>query len=114
VPWLDHALDAVAMPAIIAGAVASAAVFIISAVALGRGGHPRRRRRSGGAGRDGLARLKSALFTGGFGNFVVALLELTGAILLSLLAILAPALVLVALALTAWLLARIIRPRRST
>lgn len=117
VPWLDHALDAVATPAaVIAGAVASAAVFIDlppvvrwgAAVILGGGAA------AAVQAATVLARLKSTLFTGGFGNIVVALLELTGATLLSLLAILAPALVLVALALTAWLLARIIRPRRRT
>jgi hypothetical protein len=57
-------------------------------------------------------RLKSTLFTGGAGNFVVALLELAGAALLSLLAILAPVLVLLALVLLACLLARGIRRRR--
>jgi VIT1/CCC1 family predicted Fe2+/Mn2+ transporter len=59
-----------------------------------------------------LARLKSTLFTGGFGNLAVALLELAGAALLSLLAILAPVLVLLVLAALAWLLARIVRVRR--
>lgn len=116
VPWLDHFLDAVATPAaVVAGVVASAAVFVDlppvvrwgAAVILGGG--------AAGAVQAGtvLARLKSSLFTGGAGNIVVALLELAGAALLSLLAILAPLLVLVALVLMAWLLARIVRKRRS-
>jgi len=54
----------------------------------------------------------TALLTGGVGNAVLALLELAGATLLSLLAILAPALVLFALALLPWLLARIVRGRQ--
>ena len=115
IPWLDHLLDAVATPAaVVAGVVASAAVFVDlppvvrwgAAVILGGG--------AAGAVQVGtvLARLKSTLFTGGAGNIAVALLELAGATLLSLLAILAPALVLLALALLAWLLARVVRARR--
>lgn len=116
VPWLDHALDTLATPAAVAaGVVASAAVFVDlpplarwgAAVILGGG--------AAGAVQAGtvLARLKSALLTGGLGNAAVALLELGGAALLSLLAVLAPALVLVALAALAWLLARVARGRRS-
>jgi hypothetical protein len=115
VPWLDHLLDAVATPAaVVAGVVASAAVFVDlppvlrwgAALILGGG--------AAGAVQAGtvLARLKSTLLTGGAGNVVVALLELAGAALLSLLAILAPALVLLALALLTWLLARVVRARR--
>ena len=115
VPWLDHLLDAIATPAAVAaGVVASAAVFVDlppvvrwgAAVILGGG--------AAGAVQAGtvVARLKSTLFTGGAGNVVVALLELAGAALLSLLAILAPALVLLALVLLAWLLARAVRRRR--
>jgi hypothetical protein len=98
----------------VAGVIASAAVFVdlppavrwIAAVVLGGG--------AAGAVQAGtvLARLKSALFTGGAGNFVVALLELAGAALLSLLAILAPLLVLVALVFLFWVAARIARAKR--
>ena len=116
-PWLDHLLDAIATPAaVVAGVVASAAVFVDfpplvrwgAAVILGGG--------AAGAVQAGtvLARLKSTLFTGGAGNVVVALLELAGAALLSLLAILAPALVLLALVMMAWFFVRIVRTRRST
>lgn len=115
-PWLDHLLDAIATPAaVVAGVVASAAVFVDfpplvrwgAAVILGGG--------AAGAVQAGtvLARLKSTLFTGGAGNIVVALLELAGAALLSLLAILAPALVLLALVVMAWFFVRIVRKRRS-
>lgn len=115
VPWLDHLLDAVATPAaVVAGVVASAAVFVDippvvrwgAAIILGGG--------AAGAVQAGtvLARLKSTLFTGGFGNIGVALLELAGAALLSLLAILAPAFVLLALAVMTWSLVRLVRARR--
>lgn len=114
VPWLDHLLDAVATPAaVVAGIVASAAVFVElppplrwgAAVILGGG--------AAGAVQAGtvLARLKSALVTGGAGNVLVAAAELAGAALLSLLAILAPALVLLALALLGWGAFRLARRR---
>jgi len=115
VPWLDHLLDTLATPAaVVAGVLASAAVFVDlppavrwgAAVILGGG--------AAGAVQAGtvLARLKSSLFTGGAGNIAVALLELAAAALLSLLAILAPLLVLIALALLAWPLARLARRGR--
>lgn len=115
VPWLDHLLDAIATPAAVAaGVVASAAVFVDlppmvrwgAAVILGGG--------AAGAMQAGtvIARLKSTLFTGGAGNIIVALLELAGAAALSVLAILAPALVLLVLALLTWLFARVFRARR--
>jgi hypothetical protein len=115
VPWLDHLLDTLATPAaVVAGVVASAAVFVDfppavrwgAAMILGGG--------AAGAVQAGtvLARLKSSLFTGGAGNIAVALLELAAAVLLSLLAILAPLLVLIALALLTWGLVRLARRRR--
>jgi len=115
VPWLDHLLDTLATPAaVVAGVLASAAVFVDlppavrwgAAVILGGG--------AAGAVQAGtvLARLKSSIFTGGAGNIAVALLELAAAALLSLLAILAPLLVLIALALLAWPLARLARRGR--
>jgi hypothetical protein len=116
VPWLDHLLDAIATPAaVVAGVVASAAVFVDlppavrwgAAVILGGG--------AAGAVQAGtvLARVKSTVFTGGAGNIGVALLELAASALLSLLAILAPLFVLIALALVTWSLARVARRRRS-
>ena len=93
VPWLDHLLDILATPAaVIAGVVASAAVFVDLpplvrwSVAL-----------VGGGAAAGLVqgatvalRLKSSAFTGGLGNPVLATGELAGSALLSLLAILIP------------------------
>jgi hypothetical protein len=116
VPWLDHLLDTLATPAaVVAGVVASAAVFVDlppalrwgAAIVLGGG--------AAGAVQAGtvVARLKSALFTGGAGNFVVAIVELAGAAALSLLAVLAPLLVLAPLALIAWGLVRLARRRRG-
>jgi hypothetical protein len=115
VPWLDHLLDTLATPAaVVAGVVASAAVFVDlppavrwgAAVILGGG--------AAGAVQAGtvLARLKSSLFTGGAGNIAVAIIELAAAALLSLLAILAPLLLLIVLALLAWALARVARRRK--
>jgi hypothetical protein len=93
IPWLDHLLDLLASPAaVIAGALASAAVvtdlppLLRFAVAVVGGG--------GAAamvqGATVLARLKSTATTGGLANPLVALAELAGSILTSVLAILAP------------------------
>ena len=104
VPALDHALDAIATPlAVVAGIVVSAALFtdmpgyLRWALALIAGGG------SAGLvqGATTLLRLKSGLLTGGLGNPLVALAELAGALILALLALLAP---LLALALTAGLM----------
>ncbi len=103
VPLLDHALDAIATPlAVVAGVVVSAALFIdmpgwlrwLLAVLAGGG--------SAGLvqGATTLLRLKSGLLTAGLANPLVALVELVGALLLALLALLVP---LVALALAAGL-----------
>jgi hypothetical protein len=94
VPWLDHALDALATPAsLLAGTVAVAAVFgdvppllrwTVAAIA--------------GGGTAGLvqgasvaARATSTLATGGLGNAAVAAAELTGAAVTSLVSLLLPA-----------------------
>jgi hypothetical protein len=94
VPWLDHALDALATPAsLVAGTVAVAAVFgdvspllrwTVAAIA--------------GGGTAGLvqgasvaARATTAMVTGGLGNVVVAGMELCGAALTSLVSLLIPA-----------------------
>jgi hypothetical protein len=94
VPWLDHALDALATPAsLLAGTVAVAAVFgdvspllrwTVAAIA------------GGGAaglvqGASVAARATSAMATGGLGNVVVAAAELGGAAVTSLVSLLAPA-----------------------
>ncbi len=101
VPALDHALDAIATPlAVVAGVVVSAALFTdmpgwlrwLLAVLAGGG--------SAGLvqGATTLLRVKSGLLTAGLANPLVALVELAGALLLAVLALLVP---LVALALAA-------------
>jgi hypothetical protein len=93
VPALDHALDAIATPvAVCAGVILSAALFthmpgyLRWTLAIIAGGG------SAGLvqGATAVLRLKSGLITGGVGNPLVALAELAGALLLALLALLAP------------------------
>jgi len=93
VPWLDNIMDAIASPvSVIAGTIAAASLitdippalkWTISIIA--------------GGGIAGLfqgatvaLRAKSSLFTGGFGNFVVASLELVASAIVSILSILVP------------------------
>jgi hypothetical protein len=120
VPWLDHLLDALATPAaVIAGVLASAAVFVDLppfvrwGVALMGGGT------AAGLiqGATVVLRLKSSAFTGGLGNPLLATAELAGSALVSLLAILLPVVglfLLVALMVTTFRLSgRILFGRRS-
>lgn len=98
VPWLDQLLDVVATPAaVLAGMVAAASVVVDlppllkwSAVLV-----------AGGAagmtqGATVLTRLKSTTLTGGTGNPIVAMLELVGAVLTSVLAIFLPLVTVIA------------------
>jgi hypothetical protein len=96
VPWIDHLLDTVATPAaIVAGTVATASVatdmspllkWTLAAIAGG-----------GVAGAvqatTVVTRGASTLTTGGLGNWLVATLELAGSVVTSMLAFLAPPLV---------------------
>ena len=93
IPWLDHALDVVATPtAIVAGVLASAAVMtdlpapVKWGLAVIAGG--------GAAGivqgATVLARLKSAVTTGGLANPIVAAAEMSGSVLTAVLAIAMP------------------------
>lgn len=99
VPWLDHALDAVATPAaLVAGILASAAVITDLPPLLKWGAAL-----VGGGGVAGLIqgtsvlfRLKSTTLTGGVANPVVATAELIGATGTALLAIFLPLLCLAA------------------
>lgn len=99
VPWLDHALDAVATPAaLVAGVLASAAVITDLPPVLKWGAAL-----VGGGGVAGLIqgtsvlfRLKSTTLTGGVANPVVATAELIGATGTALLAIFLPLLCLAA------------------
>jgi uncharacterized protein DUF4126 len=101
VPWLDHLLDILATPAaVIAGIVASAAVFVDVpplvrwSVALIGGGT------AAGLvqGATVLLRLKSTALSAGLANPVVSTGELAGAVLASVLAIVLPAVCLILLA----------------
>jgi hypothetical protein len=93
VPWLDNIMDTIASPvSVIAGTIATASLitdmppslkWTISIIA--------------GGGIAGLLqgatvalRAKSSLFTGGFGNFAVASLELVASAIVSILSILIP------------------------
>lgn len=107
IPFVDHVLDVIATPAAVAaGILASAAVFVDMpplvrwAVAIVAGG--------GAAGlmqgASVLTRAKSALFTGGLANPLVATAELGAAAGASLLALLAPVFALAVLALSAILM----------
>jgi len=93
VPWLDNLLDTIASPvSIIAGAVATASVIVdlphhlkwMLAVIAGGGiaGFVQ--------GATGAIRAKSSLLTGGLGNPVIATLELAGAIITAVFAIVFP------------------------
>lgn len=98
VPWLDHALDLVATPAaVLAGMLAAASVVTDlppllkwSTVIIGGGG-------AAGLiqGASVLLRLKSGALTGGLANPLVSTLELAGAGMTAILAILLPLLCLV-------------------
>ncbi len=112
IPWVDHLLDTLATPlALGAGILASAAVMtdlpplVKWSLAILAGG--------GAAGvvqgATVLARLKSSLTTGGIGNPAVAALELVGAVVTSVLAVLVP---LLGLALVVLLCAAVFRASR--
>lgn len=112
IPWLDHALDAVATPAaMLAGVVATAAVVpdlppvLRWGLAVVAGG--------GIAGTvqgaTVLTRLKSGAMTAGLANPVVASVELAGSIVTSVLAVVLP---LLALALIIGLLVWMYRTSR--
>jgi hypothetical protein len=102
VPWLDNFLDMLASPVtVVAGILATASVIadvsplVRWTIAVIAGG--------GVAGliqgSMALTRGMSSALTGGLGNFAVAILELVGSFLLSILAVLVPFLA-VALAIT--------------
>ncbi len=121
IPWFDNVLDTLTTPAsMMAGAIATASVlgdippWAQWGIAIVGGGG------AAGlvAGSTSLLRLKSTAFTGGAGNFVVATLELFGAVVTSLVAILVPLLalaVVVTLGFVAYRLSRrLLTPRPAT
>ena len=112
IPAVDNLLDAIATPvAIVAGAVLSAAVMtdlppvVKWSTAIIAGG--------GVAGlTQGLTtiiRAKSTVMTAGVGNPVVATAEASGALLISILALLAPFVALAAIAILGWYAVRTMR-----
>lgn len=98
VPWLDHLLDTVASPAaVVAGTIATASVvtdispFLRWTLAIIAGG--------GIAGivqgSTVMLRAKSSVMTGGLGNPIVSTVELIGAIITTLLALVLPVLCII-------------------
>jgi Domain of unknown function (DUF4126) len=112
VAGVDNLLDAIAAPAaLVAGTIVAAAVMtdlpplVKWTTALIAGG--------GAAGlthsATSLVRAKSTMMTGGLGNAVIATGELGGALLVSLLALLAPLAALAIVAAFCWLAVRLAR-----
>lgn len=112
IPGLDHMLDVVAAPlALAAGVVVAASVMAelppwlrwLAAIVAGGGAT------AAAYSLTSLTRAKSGLATGGLGNPLVSTAELGGAILLAVLALLAP---IIALAALVWIVVAIVRRRR--
>ena len=109
VPFFDNMLDTLAAPvAVLAGIVASASVLTdlppwlqYSIAIIGAGGTAGIVHAS-----TSVLRLKSSAATAGFGNPILATLELGGSIAIALLAVIAPLLALAAAALIVWIVAR--------
>jgi hypothetical protein len=110
VPWVDHLLDTITFPASILAGILITAAFTSHldpfmqwslAIIAGGGAAAAAKTLAGGS------RLTSLLTTGGFGNFVVATLELLAAIAVSVIAIVLPkvglVLALVAIGALLWL-----------
>lgn len=116
VPWLDHALDTVATPAAaIAGALMTASQLGIAAPGAGLLEHAAKLVGGGlaGGGLAGMIQVStvgvrglSTMTTAGLGNAIVATVENIGAIVLSVLAIIVPALIGLAIAVVCLLLVR--------
>ena len=109
VPFFDNALDAISAPvAVLAGIVASASILTdlppwlqYTIAVVGAGG-------TAGAvhAATSLVRLKSSVATAGFGNPVVATLELAGSLLVAVLALVAPFVALAAVVLIVVIVAK--------
>ncbi len=98
IPWLDHLLDMVTLPlSMLAGTLLTAAFtthldpFLQWSLAIVAGGGAAATAKVLAGG----SRLTSTFTTGGFGNFMVATLELLGAIALSGIALFLPKIALV-------------------
>lgn len=117
IPWLDNLLDAISTPAsVIAGTIATAACvsnmspLLQWSTAIIAGG--------GAAGAvqctTVVVRAASTSTTGGFGNFIVATLELIASLALSVLAIVVPVLALFALCVVGIWMSRVLRRWRAS
>ena len=112
VPVVDNLLDSLATPAaFVAGTVVSAAVMTDvppmvkwTAAVIAGGGIA-----SLTQGVTGMLRAHSTVLTGGLGNSVIATLELGGALLMSFLALAAPAAAIALVILFLWLAIRLLR-----
>ena len=121
VPVVDNLLDVVATPAaFVAGTIVSAAVMIDAppmvkwtAAVIAGGGVAGLTQ-----GLTGILRAHSTVLTGGLGNFVISTAQLGGAVLISFLALAAPAvaiaLVVLFLLVTIRLLRRLLRREKSS
>jgi hypothetical protein len=118
IPGVDNLLDTLATPAaFVAGTVVSAAVITdlppmvkwTTAVIAGGGVAGLTQ------GVTAVLRAKSTVLTGGLGNVVIATAELGGALLISLLALVAPLVALLVVVVFLWLAIRLLRqlPRRA-
>jgi hypothetical protein len=115
IPVLDNLLDAVAAPAaFVAGTIASAAVMIDmppmvkwTAAVIAGGGIAGLTH-----GVTGMIRAHSTVLTGGLGNALLATAELVGALLVSILALAAPAAAIGLVILFLWLALRLMRQLR--
>src|SRR5215203_75209 len=109
VPFFDNLLDTLAAPvAVLAGMVASASLLTdlppwlqYSIAIIGAGGTAGVVHAS-----TSLLRLKSSAVTAGFGNPILATLELGGSIVIALLAVIAPLLALAGVVLIVWIVAK--------
>ena len=112
VPGIDNLLDTLATPAaLVAGTAVSAAVMTDlppmvkwTAAVIAGGGVAGLTQ-----GAAALIRAKSTVLTGGIGNWVIATLELVGALLVSLLALAAPLAALGLVIFILWLAIRLLR-----
>jgi hypothetical protein len=117
VPMIDHLLDAVTTPAaVIAGTLLMASVlgeaspFLRWSLAVIAGGGAAGLVQAGSV----MARGSMAVMTGGLGNLVIALLEFAGAVVMTLIALLAPLVAAVGLLLGLVLMIRNHVRRRAT
>lgn len=112
VPGIDNLLDTLATPtALVAGTVVSAAVMTDvppmikwTAAVIAGGGVAGLTQ-----GAIALLRAKSTVLTGGIGNSVISTAELGGALLVTLLALMAPLVALALVILLLWLAVRLLR-----